>query len=154
MAKKELSLLQSAAGKLRISRLGPLTMLTVDGQGLGLCLTADFSPIEKWAKAKTQGPNANIDMTKIIDKIDVMVTRAGTTFASTRGSVKPLEGVVKAMRAAGMDIKEFQLPPELKGMGQPVDQVLASKEAAEKKKAAAAAESGTHAPVSDQKPSP
>ena len=143
MAAKEISLFQSAAGKLRISRLGPLTMLVIDGQGLGLCLTGDFSPIEKWAKSKGQGPNATIDAAKIIEKVDVLVCRQGTTFAATRGSTKPLESIVKAMRQAGMDLKEFSLPPELKDLGKPVDQVLASKEAAEKKKAAA--EAGTHA---------
>jgi hypothetical protein len=140
MPAKELSLFQSAAGKLRISRLGPLTMLVIDGQGLGLCLTGDFSPIEKWAKAKGQGPNATIDAAKLVEKVDVLVCRQGTTFAATRGSTKPLEAIVKAMRQAGMDLKEFSLPPELKDFGKPVDQVLASKEAAEKKKAAAAAE--------------
>jgi len=146
MAKKEMSLFESACGKLRISRLGPLTMLVVDGQGLGLCLTADFSPVEKWAKAKGAGPNATIDMGKIIDKIDVMVCRAGTTFASTRGSTKPLESIAKAMRGAALDLKEYALPPELKDMGAPEDQVLAAKAAAEKKAKAAAAEAtGTHA---------
>lgn len=139
MAAKEISLFQSAAGKLRISRLGPLTMLVIDGQGLGLCLTGDFSPIEKWAKAKGQGPNATIDAAKIIEKVDVLVCRQGTTFASTRGSTKPLESIAKAMRAAGMDLREFSLPPELKDVGKPEDQVLAAKEAGEKKKAAAAA---------------
>jgi len=153
MAAKEISLYQSAAGKLRISRVGPLTMLVIDGQGLAYCLTADFSPVEKWAKAKGQGPNATIDAGKIIEKIDVMVCRPGTTFASTRGSTKPLEAVAKAMRAAGVDIKEFSLPPELKDMGKPEDQVLVAKEAAEKKKAeaAAAGAAGTHADPS-QKP--
>lgn len=114
MAVKQLSLYESARGKLRISRVGALTMLVVDGQGLALAPTADFSVIEKWAKSKPAGPNATIDMGKIIEKLDVLVCRPGTTFASTRGSTKPLEGVVKEMRAAGMDVKEFQLPPELK----------------------------------------
>jgi len=136
MAKKELSLYQSATQRLRVSRSGPLTVLVVDGQGLAICLTADFAPIEKWAKAKPQGPNATIDMGKIVEKIDVMVARPGTSFASTRGSTKPLESIVKAMKAAGMDVKEFSLPPELKNAGV-VDEVAAAKEAAEKKKAAA-----------------
>jgi hypothetical protein len=149
MAAKEISLFQSAAGKLRISRLGPLTMLVIDGQGLALCLTADFSPVEKWAKSRPQGPNATIDAAKIIEKVDVLVCRPGTTFASTRGSTKPLEAVAKAMRAAGVDLKEYALPPELKDMGKPEDQVLVAKEAAEKKKAeaaAAAAKEGTPKP--------
>jgi hypothetical protein len=139
MAQKELTLFQSAAGKLRISRIGPLTMLVIDGQGLALCLTGDFSPVEKWAKSRPQGPNATIDAAKIIEKVEVLVCRPGTTFASTRGSTKPLEAVAKAMRAAGMDLKEFSLPPELKDMGKPVDQVLEALEAKKKKEAAAAA---------------
>ena len=111
---KELSLFQSATGKLRISRVGPLTMLVVDGQGLAFCLTADFSPVEKWAKAKKAGPNATIDMGKIMEKVDVLIARAGTSFASTRGSLKPMEAIMRGISAAGMDPKEFQLPPELK----------------------------------------
>lgn len=114
MAVKQMTLYQSATGRLRVSRVGGLTMLVVDGQGLALCLTADFSPIEKWAKSKPSGPNATIDMGKIMEKLDVMVCRPGTTFAATRGSTKPLQSIVKEMRAAGMDIKEYQLPPELK----------------------------------------
>jgi hypothetical protein len=146
MAAKEISLFQSAAGKLRISRLGPLTMLVIDGQGLGLCLTGDFSPVEKWAKSRPQGPNATIDSAKIIEKVEVLVCRQGTTFASTRGSVKPLESIAKAMRAAGMDLREFSLPPELKDVGKAEDQVLAAKEAAEKKKKEAAAAQGEPKP--------
>lgn len=142
MPAKEISLFQSACGKLRLARVGPLTQLVIDGQGLAFCLTADFSPVEKWAKSRPQGPNATIDSAKIIEKIDVMVCRPGTTFASTRGSTKPLEAIAKAMRSAGMDLKEFALPPELKDMGKPEDQVLAAKEAAEKKKAEAAAAAG------------
>ncbi len=145
MPAKEISLFQSAAGKMRVSRLGPLTMVVIDGQGLGLCLTGDFSPVEKWAKSRPQGPNATIDSAKVIEKIDVMVCRQGTTFAATRGSTKPLEAIAKAMRAAGMDLKEFSLPPELKDLGKPTDQVLAAKEAGEKKKAAAAAEAAAAA---------
>lgn len=136
---KELSLFQQACGKLRVSRLGPLTMLVIDGQGLGLCLTGDFSPVEKWAKSRPAGPNATIDASKVIEKVDVIVCRQGTTFASTRGSTKPLEAIAKAMRSAGMDLKEFSLPPELKDIGKAEDQVLAAKEKAEQKKAAAAA---------------
>jgi len=151
MAKKEISLYQSAAGKLRIARVGPLTMLVIDGQGLAYCLTSDFAPVEKWAKSRPQGPNATIDSAKIIEKVDVMVCRPGTTFASTRGSTKPLEAVAKAMRANGVDIKEFSLPPELKDMGKPEDQVLVAKEAAEKKKAEALAAAGTHAPTEPKK---
>lgn len=148
MAQKEISLFQSACGKLRVSRLGPLTMLVIDGQGLALCLTADFSPVEKWAKSRPQGPNATIDAARIIEKIDVLVCRPGTTFASTRGSTKPLEAVAKAMKAAGIDLKEYALPPELKDLGKAEDQVLAAKEAAEKKKkeAEAAAQGGAPPP--------
>lgn len=115
MAQKQLSLYESARGKLRVSRVGGLTMLVVDGQGLALAPTADFSVVEKWAKSKGAGPNATIDMGKIIERLEVLVCRPGTTFASTRGSTKPLEAVVKEMKAAGMDLKEYQLPPELKG---------------------------------------
>jgi hypothetical protein len=127
-----------------MSRLGSLTMLVIDGQGLAYCLTADFSPVEKWAKSKAAMPNATISANKILEKVDVLITRPGTTFASTRGSIKPLEAIVKAMKAAGVDPKEFQLPPELKDV-KPDDPVAAAKEAAEKKKAAEAARAAEQA---------
>ena len=114
MPKPQLTLYQSALGRLRVSRMGGMTMLVIDGQGMALAPTADFSAIEKWAKSKQAGPNATIDAGKIVEKLDVLIARPGTSFASTRGSTKPLEGLVKAMKAAGMDTKEFQLPPELK----------------------------------------
>ena len=75
MPKAELPLFQSAAGKLRISRLGPLTVLVVDGQGLALTTTADFSAVEKWAKTKAAAPNAPLSVVKILAKVAVMVCR-------------------------------------------------------------------------------
>lgn len=114
MPEKQLNLFQSACGRLRVSRMGGLTMLVVDGQGMALTPTADFSAIEKWAKSRPSGPNATIDMGKIMDKVEVLIARPGTSFASTRGSLKPLEKLVKELKSAGMDPKEFQLPPELK----------------------------------------
>ena len=160
MPKPPPTLFQSATGKLRISRVGPLTQLVIDGQGLAFCLTADFLPVEKWAKSKQAGPNATIDSGKMLEKIDVVIARPGTSFASTRGSIKPLEAVAKAIRAAGMDLKEFQLPPELKDMGKPEDQVLAAKAAAEAKRAKeaggdpAAAAKPAEAPKPAPKPEP
>lgn len=154
MAKQEPTLLQSAAGKLRISRLGALTMLVVDGQGLALTTTAEFSVVQKWAQSKAAGPNATLSMAKIIEKLDVLVCRQGTTFAATRGSIKPLEVIVKGIMAAGMDLKEFSLPPELKDAGRPVDQVLAAKAAGESKAAKAAAEAGVAPPPVAAAPPP
>jgi hypothetical protein len=114
MAKAQLSLYQSALGRLRVSRMAGMVVLVVDGQGLALAPALDFDVVEKWAKSKQAGPNATIDMGKMMEKLDVVICRPGTSFASTRGSLKPLEGLVKALKAAGMDAKEFQLPPELK----------------------------------------
>lgn len=148
---KEKSLFESAAGKLRISRMGPLTILIIDGQGLALCMTADFAPVEKWAKSKTAGPNATIDSGKILEKVEVLVARPGTSFASTRGSIKPLEAIVKAMKSAGMDPKEFQLPPELKD-AKPMDPVAEAKAAKELKDAAEAKRLGLPPPETGAKP--
>ena len=114
MPKKELSLFESALGRLRISRMGGMVVMVVDGQGMAMTPALDFNVVEKWAKSKQAGPNATIDMGKMMEKLEVVIARPGTSFASTRGSTKPLEGLVKAMKAAGMDTKEFQLPPELK----------------------------------------
>ncbi len=152
MAKKQLTLFESALGRLRVSRMAGMVMLVVDGQGLALTPAADFNVVEKWAKSKQAGPNATIDMGKMMEKLDSVICRPGTSFASTRGSLKPLEGLVRAMKAAGMDVKEFQLPPELKdGYVSPEQQ---AKEAHQRrdKLAAQAAQAGQEQAPPDGEP--
>lgn len=144
MPKKELSLFESALGRLRISRMGGMVVMVVDGQGMAMTPALDFNVVEKWAKSKQAGPNATIDMGKIMEKLEVVIARPGTSFASTRGSLKPLDGLVKAMKAAGMDAKEFQLPPELKdGYVSPEEQ---AKEAQKRRDKIAAAEAEAKQP--------
>jgi hypothetical protein len=112
-AEKQLTMLQSACQKLRISRSRDLTLLVVDGQGAALVPTQDFMAAEQWAKAKTAAPNAMQSLAKVMEKLDNVITRPGTTFASTRGTTKALENLVRAMKSAGYDLKEFAVPLEL-----------------------------------------
>ena len=74
MAEKQLNLFQSACGRLRVSRMGGLTMLVIDGQGMALAPTADFSVVEKWAKSRPSGPNATIDAGICNHDVQVSVT--------------------------------------------------------------------------------
>jgi hypothetical protein len=114
VAEKELTMLQSALQRLRISRNGQCTMLVVDGQGAAVVPTMDFSTVQKWAQSKASAPNANQSMMKILDKLEVAITRPGTTFAATRGSPKYVADLARQMISAGFDINEWSLPPDVK----------------------------------------
>ncbi|HUS24770.1 MAG TPA: hypothetical protein VM369_07465 [Candidatus Binatia bacterium] len=111
---RELTLLQSALQRLRVTRSGGITQLVVDGQGAALVPTADFSPVQKWAHSRTAAPNALQSMQRVIDKLEVVIVRPGTTFAATRGSAKPLGDLLKMMKSSGFDINEWAIPNEVK----------------------------------------
>jgi hypothetical protein len=140
MPPKELNLFQSASQRLRISRNGAITMLVMDGQGAALCLTADFSPAQKWAQSRTAAPNSNMSAQKLLEKIEMLAARPGTTFASTRGNPKSLGGLLRAMISAGFDAKEWSLPNEVLNPPPELGTLEAKKEIEEKKAKAEARE--------------
>src|SRR5690242_5138189 len=113
MALKELTIYQAACQRLRISRNGNVTQLVMDGAGAAVCLTADFAPAQKWAMSKTSMMNGLQCAAKLIEKIEVLAARPGTTFAGTRGSPKPLSNLLKAMQSAGFDVNEWGFPPDV-----------------------------------------
>ena len=113
MVDKQLTMLQSALGRMRVSRQGQVTMVVVDGQGAAAIPTMEYRTVESWASKKSAAPNANQSLLKIMEKLEVMICRPGTTFASTRGSPKYVVDLAKAMIAAGLDINEWALPPDV-----------------------------------------
>ena len=114
MADKQLTMLQSALMRMRVSRQGQVTVVVVDGQGAAAIPTMDYRTMEAWASKKTSAPNSNQSVLKVMEKLEVMICRPGTTFASTRGSPKYVTDLAKAMIAAGLDINEWALPPDVK----------------------------------------
>jgi hypothetical protein len=114
VADKQLSMLQSALQRMRVSRQGQVTMVVVDGQGAACIPTMEYRSAESWASKKSSAPNANQSMLKVMEKLEVMICRPGTTFASTRGSPKYVTDLAKAMISAGLDINEWSLPPDVK----------------------------------------
>ena len=113
MAQKEMTIYQAACQRLRISRNGAVTQLVMDGQGSAVCLTAEFVPAQKWAQSKTSMMNGLQCAQKLIEKIEIIVARPGTTFAGTRGSAKPLGDLLRAMKSAGFDVTEWGFPPDV-----------------------------------------
>jgi hypothetical protein len=107
-------MLQAALQRMRVTRQGQVTMIVVDGQGAAAIPTMDYRTVEAWANKKASAPNANQSLLKVMEKVETMICRPGTTFASTRGSPKYVTDLAKAMISAGMDINEFSLPPDVK----------------------------------------
>lgn len=114
----QLTLFQSAASGARIIRQMYIVQFIVDGNGAFVTPTMDFNAAEKWASSRNSTGARMTDRTRFLDKLEVLISRPGS-FISTRGSSKPLEDLCKAMKAAGYDLGEWQLPHDLKEMFKP-----------------------------------
>jgi len=150
MAEKQLTMLQSALSRMRVSRQGQVTMVVVDGQGAAAIPTMDYRTMEAWASKKSSAPNANQSVLKVMERLEVMICRPGTTFASTRGSPKYVTDLAKAMISAGLDIGEWALPPDVREAA--TSPAMAASKPAPKKTDPAATDGGTHAGGSGKPP--
>jgi hypothetical protein len=115
---KQLTLYQAATVGGRVIKQGYLAQFILDGNGAMLTPISDWNTAEKWANSKYASGNRMSDRNRFLDQIPVLVSRPGS-FVSTRGSTKPLEDLCKLMKAAGHDLAEWQLPPELKNKPPP-----------------------------------
>lgn len=115
---KTLTLFQTATTGGRVIKQPQLVQFIVDGNGAMVTSTQDFYQVEKWANSRYGSGNRLADRNRFLEQIQTLVARPGS-FVSTKGSTKPLEDLCKLMKAAGYDLAEWQLPPELKDMDRP-----------------------------------
>ncbi|HVT36769.1 MAG TPA: hypothetical protein VHE37_14360, partial [Nevskiaceae bacterium] len=66
----------------------------------------------QWARSKQSLGNPNKDRSAFAGKFETLVARTGSGI-TTKGSNKVLQGVVQAMEAAGMDLREWAIPHNL-----------------------------------------
>lgn len=105
---KVLSLYEMAASKGRVIRQGEIVQMIMDGAGAFVCTAQDFTIAQKWGMSRTGSGNIVTDRGRLLDKIEVLISRPNS-FVSTRGSSVPIERLAKAMKQAGYDLKEWNI---------------------------------------------
>lgn len=103
-----LSLYEMAASKGRVIRQGEIVQMVMDGAGAFVCSAQEFVTAQKWGMSRTGSGNITTDRGRLLDKIEVLISRPNS-FVSTRGSSVPIERLAKAMKQAGYDLKEWNI---------------------------------------------
>lgn len=103
-----LSLYEMAASKGRVIRQGEIVQMVMDGAGAFVCTAQDFTIAQKWGMSRTGSGNIVTDRGRLLDKIEVLISRPNS-FVSTRGSSVPIERLAKAMKQQGYDLKEWNI---------------------------------------------
>ncbi|MEC9358135.1 MAG: hypothetical protein VX836_09730 [Pseudomonadota bacterium] len=139
----DLKMFESALTRLQVSRYGELVQLVMPGEGALIVPTTEFTFVQKWAQRRNSTGSPIRDRALVLEKLDTVIARSGS-LVSTRGSRKPLETLVRAMRGAGFAPEEWNLPTDLKTVPKPDSGIPA------KPKAGNAAETGD--PQDDEQP--
>ena len=105
---RALSLYEMAASKGRVIRQGDIVQMVMDGAGAFVCSAQEFVTAQKWGMSRTGSGNITTDRGRLLDKIEVLISRPNS-FVSTRGSSVPIERLAKAMKQAGYDLKEWNI---------------------------------------------
>ncbi|AXQ29762.1 hypothetical protein D0B54_14240 [Solimonas sp. K1W22B-7] len=113
MSTKQKTLFEAFAQRARIAKQGEIAMIVIDGGGAMIVAMDEFITAQKWAQSRVSSGNVVSDRGRILEQFQVMVTRPGS-FTGTKGNDRQLYKMAKKMRAAGHDLGEWQLPPELK----------------------------------------
>lgn len=109
---KPKSLLESAQGGAQTKRYRDFVVAGFEGEGAIAVPNAVWLPAASWANGRQPGGNRLRDRTMLLQRLDVLVTRRGTTVCSTTGGMVPLARLRNAMRSEGVDLKEWNFPPD------------------------------------------
>ena len=104
--------LQSAQGAAQTRRFRDFVIAHFDGEGAIAVPNAVWIPAAAWATARKPSGNRLRDRALLVQRLDVVVTRRGTTMVSTTGAHMRLGRLRDAMKGEGIDIKEWNFPPD------------------------------------------
>jgi hypothetical protein len=107
------TLYEAATRNARVLRQGEIASLVMDGGGAVVVSILEFTSAQKWASSKPFSGNLLTDRARFLDQFTAMVSRPHSV-QPTRGNELSIERLVRAMRGAGYDITEWQIPPEMK----------------------------------------
>ena len=106
------TVLQAAQGGAQTKRYREFVVAHFEGEGAIAVPNAIWLPAAAWANARQPSGNRMRDRGMLLQRLDVLVTRRGTTVVSTTGGMIPLARLRNAMRAEGVDLKEWNFPPD------------------------------------------
>lgn len=144
MSGRTRSLYESATARARVIRHVDIVCMVFDGAGAMVMPMQDFVQAQKWGSSKPASGNALSDRGRFLEQIPALVSRPGS-IASTRGNPRQLETLARSMRAAGYDLGEWMLPPEIRNPPPPAAALGAKKPAAK----SATGPGAIHEPAAD-----
>ncbi len=106
------SVLEAAQGGAQTKRFRDFVVAHFEGEGAIAVPNVVWLPAAAWANARQPSGNRMRDRGLLLQRLDVLVTRRGTTVVSTTGGMIPLARLRNAMKAEGVDLKEWNFPPD------------------------------------------
>ena len=91
------TLLQAAQGGAQTKRYRDFAIAYFEGEGAIAVPTAIWQPTAAWANARQPSGNRMRDRGLLLQRLDVLVTRRGTTVCSTTGGMIPLARLRNAL---------------------------------------------------------
>jgi hypothetical protein len=106
------TLLQAAQGGAQTKRYRDFVIAYFEGEGAIAVPNDIWQPAASWANARTPSGNRMRDRGLLLMRLDVLVTRKGTTVAAGVGGLVPVARLRNAMKSEGVDLKEWNFPPD------------------------------------------
>jgi hypothetical protein len=104
--------LQAAQGGAQTRRFRDFVIAHFDGEGAIAVPNTSWIPAAAWASSRRPSGNRLRDRSLLMQRLEVFVTRRGTSIASTTGAHLRLAKLRDAMKGEGVDIKEWNFPPD------------------------------------------
>ncbi len=107
-----LTLLAGAmSGGGRMSRRGDLTLVHLNSCSFATT-AVDLLQAENWARARHSRGNPHRDRMAFVERFETILARNGAG-VTTKGSRSILQGIVKSMKANGLQMDEWSIPMNL-----------------------------------------
>jgi hypothetical protein len=106
------TMLQAAQNGAQTKRYRDFVVAYFEGEGAIAVPNTIWQPAASWANSRQPSGNRMRDRGLLLQRLDVLVTRKGTTVTSSTGGLVPLARLRNAMRSEGVDLKEWNFPPD------------------------------------------
>ena len=106
------NVLEAAVGNGTIRRFRDFALVMFDGEGAIAVPNDVWLPAAAWARSRSPSGNRLRDRFQLLQRLDVLVTRRGTSMISTNGAHLRLARLRDSMKQDGVDLKEWNFPPD------------------------------------------
>lgn len=110
---KPRTLFEAATKRGRVQRQGEIVCITMDGAGSMVVPAQEFVGAQKWSSSKPFSGNLLTDRARFLDQFSALISRPNS-MQPTRGNERQVDRLARAMKNAGYDLNEWQVPPEMK----------------------------------------